>query len=298
MDKKENIKGDQQMKRAYEASSQLLRRRLAKERPEDLKILDGIKESDIIVVEGIYDHAQVNFNLANIPHSLISPRQLDQLEFSGDELIFINCPGDGFSDSGIEILQSFVLRGGMLITTDWALKHVLERVFPGFVEFNNRATPDDVVRVEILDGGENSFIHSVIDATDDPQWWLEGSSYPIRIINHEKVKILVNSREMKEKYGESPIIVSFKYGEGEIIHMTSHFYLQRTETRTVRHQASGSTYAMEKGFSPAEVSDLNLETIKTAEIESAYTSQAFMADLVTKQKKKVNIRKKETKKEK
>ncbi|MFX0091305.1 MAG: hypothetical protein ACFFBD_06030 [Candidatus Hodarchaeota archaeon] len=290
----QDTKGDPRMKKAYEASSRLLRERLAKERPEDLKLLDDIEEADIIVVEGQYDHAQVNFKLAGIPHKVISPPTVDSLEITSDQLLFINCPGSGIGDKGIKVIQHFVGGGGMLVTTDWALLHVLEKAFPGVVKYNQQPTRDDVVRVEILDGGEDSFIHNVIDKTDDPQWWLEGSSYPIQILDQEKVKVLVTSKEMEEKYGEAPILISFKVGEGEVIHMTSHFYLQRTETRTKRHAKSGESYAMEKGFTQEQAKAMNnLQDLSVAEVESAYTSQAFMADMVMKQKKRVQKRKEE-----
>lgn len=290
----QHIKGDERMKKAYEASTKLLRGRLAKERPEDLELLDDIKDSDIIVVAGQYDHAQINFKMAKIPHTIINPNDIDSIELSEDQILFINCPGSGISDIGIKMIQNFVKRGGMLVTTDWALVHILEVAFPDFLRYNQQPTTDDVVSVQILEGGEDSFIANVIDQTDEPMWWLEGSSYPIQILDKEKVQVLVTSQEMEEKYGEAPIVVSFKFGEGEVFHMTSHFYLQRTETRTKRHSESGMAYAMEKGFTKEEAEKMgsSFEKLSTAEVESAYTSQAFMTDMALKQKKRTIKRKK------
>jgi hypothetical protein len=111
------------------------------------------------------------------------------------------------------------------------LKHVLEPAFPGVVEFNQRQTADEVVRVEILDTAD-PFLNSLLGPNDDPQWWLEGSSYPIRILDENKVHVLVKSKDIQEKYGESPVFVTFDYEGGKIYHMISHFYLQRSETRT------------------------------------------------------------------
>ena len=47
-------------------------------------------------------------------------------------------------------LAKFVEEGGQLITTDWALKHVLEVAFPGTVKVGG-STGDEVVAVEIVD---------------------------------------------------------------------------------------------------------------------------------------------------
>lgn len=65
-----------------------------------------------------------------------------------------------------------------------------------------------------------------------PVWWLECSSYPIEIINKGKVKVLVRSNELKRKYQHDPVIIMFEWGKGVVYHMISHFYLQRSETRT------------------------------------------------------------------
>ncbi|MGY5852163.1 MAG: hypothetical protein RTU92_01195 [Candidatus Thorarchaeota archaeon] len=293
IDEGESVKGEKRMKDAYEASSKLLRMRLSKDRPEDLEVLERVKESDVIVVKGDYDHAQVNFEMAGIPHTVVSPEHISTMQLNRDQLLFINCPGH-LENQGISNVRGFVERGGMLVTTDWALETVLEEAFPGFVKRGGTDTEDDVVRVEIKDVGEDSFISSVIDNTDDPQWWLEGSSYPIHIVDKERVKVQVTSEEMKEKYGEAPIIISFRFGNGEVIHMTSHFYLQRTETRTERHATSAMAYAAEKGVMGSAAAEvLEDKDLSTAEVESAYTSQAFMTDMVARQRKRAEKRKEE-----
>ena len=65
-----------------------------------------------------------------------------------------------------------------------------------------------------------------------PVWWLEGSSYTIEVLDKEKVKILVRSDELKARYEHDAVIISFEWGKGIVYHMISHFYLQRSETRT------------------------------------------------------------------
>lgn len=63
-------------------------------------------------------------------------------------------------------------------------------------------------------------------------WWLESTSYPIQILDKKKVKLLVRSDELKRRYKHDGVIVSFEWGKGIVYHMISHFYLQRSETRT------------------------------------------------------------------
>ena len=71
-----------------------------------------------------------------------------------------------------------------------------------------------------------------------PVWWLESSSYPIEILDKKKVKVLVRSNELKKRYKHDPVIISFEYGKGVVYHMISHFYLQRSETRTQKQGES------------------------------------------------------------
>ena len=126
---------------------------------------------------------------------------------------------------------------------------------------------------------EDPFLSSLLGPSDDPQWWLEGSSYPIEILNREKVHVLVSSKEIATKYGESPVFVTFEVGQGKVYHMISHFYLQRSETRSSRHKSSAEVYLNEKGISAsmkAKYAAMGVDSASLADVESAFTSQAMM----------------------
>ena len=287
------FKGDPKMQKAYEVASKMNMKMIERENPEDLKYLKSVKESDIIIVTGSYDHGQVIFELSGIPYSLIGPNEVSSVELRDDQILYINCPGN-IEQRSLERIKSFVFSGGMLVTTDWALKNVLEQIYPNIVRYNNRATSDDVVRV-VFEKVNDTFLKGLLDPKDEPLWWLEGSSYPIEILDKEKVTVLVSSKEMKEKYGESPIVITFEVGEGKIYHMTSHFYLQRTETRSKRQKMGSASYAAQKGismddFTPQEVSAM--KDVNVAQAEAAYTSVRSVSNMVMEQKKRVAKRSK------
>ncbi|OLS16445.1 MAG: hypothetical protein HeimC3_53880 [Candidatus Heimdallarchaeota archaeon LC_3] len=287
------FKGDPNMQKAYQVASKINLEMIERESPEDLKHLKSVKESDIIILTGQYDHGQVIFELSGIPYSLISPNEISSIELRSDQILFVNCPGN-IEKRGLERIKSFVETGGMLVTTDWALKNVLEQIYPDIVKYNNQATSDDVVRV-VFEKVDDTFLKGLLDPKDEPLWWLEGSSYPIEILDEEKVTVLVSSKEMKEKYGESPIVITFEVGEGKIYHMTSHFYLQRTESRSQRQKMGGASYAAQKGmkmdsFTPQEVSAM--EDVNVAQTEAAYTSIRSVSNMVMEQKKRVAKRSK------
>jgi len=261
---------DTTMKQAYRVARELLRDRVRKSSPETLEILEQVRQADVIVVEGGYDRIQDVLEIAGMPFTLVSPERFEKSNLRPDQIVFVNCPGN-LSPKGLRNLEVFVREGGFLFTTDWALRNVLEHAFPGFVEFNDRPTGDEVVRIELMDR-EDPMLKTVLDSNDDPQWWLEASSYPIRVLDQQRVKVLIRSKEIEQRHGESPVLVTFDYGAGTVYHMISHFYLQRTETRTARHAKPSMTYAAEKGLDQAalfQVQELGAEELTTGQLESA-----------------------------
>ena len=286
------------MEKAYSASAKIMEKKMEKERPQDLEILKKVKESSIIIVAGSYDKIELVLDLIKVPYVLIEPHEFSQIGLNPDQILIINCPGT--ITEGLEKIRVFVKKGGFLFTTDWALLNILEKVFPEYVKYNQRPTGDDCVAVQVVDK-TNKFLEGLFNDNADPIWWLESSSYPIQIIDKNKVNVLVTSKEMQEKYGEAPIVITFNYGDGGmVLHMTSHYYLQRSELRTKRHKTSAKLYAMEEmGLSANEAEEMedDLEGLSLGEAESAYSTTQFISNVIVEQQKKVKLRKK-TKKEK
>ena len=275
------------MPNAYKVANEILKDRFEENNMSD--DYEKIINSDIVIVSGSYDHIQDVFRKLDLKFSLTNPNNFSQIPLNTDQIVFINCTGD-VDHLGIRKINKFVKDGGFVFTTDWALKHVIEPAFPGFIRYNNNTTADEVVRVEIL-APNDPFLLTLIDKNDDPQWWLERSSYPIKVINENDVEILVKSNEVKEKYGESAIFVTFQYGKGRVYHMISHFYLQRAENRTQRHTNSGSDYLYEK----LKMDDLKKnkydymidDDTNLGEVEAAFSSSALMNKVLWDKKKQM-----------
>lgn len=270
--------------RAYRAAAHMTREQLRRDAPERARALDAVEQSDVVVVTGQYDHVESVLSALEVPHMVVSVAELDRLRLRPEQLLIVNCPGQ-ISPVAVTRVRTFVEAGGSLFTTDWALKHVIEPAFPGVLAFRRTPTADDVVRIEVRDR-DNIYLQGVLDGRDDPQWWLEVSSYPISIVDRERVRVLIGSRELGKKYGASPVAVWFRWGEGDVFHMISHYYLQRTELRTARHKSKAGAYFAEKdmAMSPAmcaEWGDLDL-----AEVESAKPSAAFMSNVIIEKKRR------------
>ncbi len=97
------------------------------------------------------------------------------------------------------------------------------------------------------------------------------------------MQVLVRSKELEAKYGEAPIAVLFDYGKGEVFHMISHYYLQRTELRDGRHQVNASVYANEKGV---DVKGVVLCDLSAGDVESAASSARMMTNVIARNKRR------------
>ncbi len=121
---------------------------------EDVKVLETVGDNDIICVQGTYDHIHLVLEAIGIPFSHVQPDQLESMELKPEQTIYVNCPSSFPKKSALK-LETFVREGGQLITTDWALKHVLEVGFPGTVKYSGTSTGDEVVAIEIVDSEDD-----------------------------------------------------------------------------------------------------------------------------------------------
>ena len=285
------------MSTAYRVAQEMIKDKL-KDVDEDMAAeFEELGQSEVIVSKGVHDYIEQVFNGIGLKHNLINTQQFEKIDLDPDKIIFINCPGN-VTSKGLRNLVTFVEKGGFLFTTDWALRHVIEPGFPGYIKYNNRPTSDEVVRVDIL-AEEDPFLQSLIGPNDDPQWWLEGSSYPIEILNHKEVDILIKSKEIEKKYGESAVFVTFDYGKGKIYHMISHFYLQRAETRTARHAKSGAEYANEKlnmdQYRKEKYMNMGIDDANLSDVEAAYSSSSIMNKILWDKRKMAEMEREDEK---
>jgi len=280
-----NMTGEERRRRAYQVGGRHTRDTIAREDPHIHEVLEQVERSDIVVVRGQYDHVEWVLEALDLPHLAVDPHQLASLSLRPEQLLVVNCPGQ-VGATAVGMVRQFVAAGGSLFTTDWALRHVLEPAFPGVVAYNQRPTADAVVRVEAA-AHENPFLKGVMDGADDPIWWLEGSSYPIVVRDLARVKVLISSRELQERWGEAPVALTFRAGEGEVFHMISHYYLQRAETRTRRHRMPAAAYAAEKGVAWDPPTMACAADLTLGEVEAASSSARLFANVVGEKKRRM-----------
>ena len=184
-----------------------------------------------------------------IPHmyanekTIISPEEIPEYNLTQYDILFIGCPGENIPNPSLIKIKDYVdLHGGYLITTDWALRNIVENLFPGFIRWNEKKTSDAVVSCQIFEPNhpflegllseiqQDKWIKSKTELKrDEFRWWLETKSFPIQVLNSKAVHTLIVSWEIRDNWGEAPVLVYFDYGKngGRIIHMISHAHLQK-----------------------------------------------------------------------
>jgi len=227
-------KGDPRMQRANDLAALVLKWRLAREHPQDLAALRAGRREDVVVVRGFYDWAEDVLGALGVPHVVVAPERVKTLDLEPTQLVLVNCPG-AVGREGAERLRRFVLAGGHLVTTDWALVNIIEPAFPGYLRFTGRTGPEEVVAVRARAGDSALLRNLELDALEchrgspDPRWWIEEKSFLFEVASGDAAVLLATD-------GERAVAASFPYGDGRVVHLLSHFYLQRPETQAKRAQ--------------------------------------------------------------
>lgn len=81
-----------QMKKAYNASTKILKTRMAKGRSEDLRTLEQISDNEIIIVPGQYDRIEDVFDIIKIPYGLVDTHRFNDLKLRPTQTLIVNCP--------------------------------------------------------------------------------------------------------------------------------------------------------------------------------------------------------------
>jgi hypothetical protein len=183
-------------------------------------------------VERVLEHLQ-------IPHTLLRAQELKTAGINPNQEILVNCEGNVDKESQ-ERLRWFVNVGGYLMSTDWALTKAIDLCFPGYVrQFSGSSTGNDVVVVEEARPG-HPWTKGIFDDVHALKWWLEIQAFPITVAYPERCEVIVDSAEMRHRYGSSTMAVEFRWGLGRVQHSISHFFLQEEgmqQTNDVRQRA-------------------------------------------------------------
>jgi hypothetical protein len=279
------------MDQAYRIAGRAVRERIRTERPDDARALDGVSAAEIAVVTGEYDHIERVLSATAMPFTRVAPRDAAALDWQRLQVLLVSCPGN-LPPAVRERVAPWVRRGGYLLTTDWALKHLVEPSFPGTVRHNGVQTADAVVRIAGGESVDDPLISGFLESGREPLWWLESASYPIEVLDPARVRVLVRSGEVGRSWGADPVVVTFEEGHGTVVHMLSHLYLQRSDVRTARDAQPAAAYMAEAGYAPEAVAycAAAAPTMRASELVSAASTTRLLSDVVARQMRRARGR--------
>lgn len=217
--------------RAYRFAGAAVRARYLDQRPGTHRALERLRASDVAVYAGSFDRVQELLSALGIPFTL-DPKSLDA------QIVFVNCASQ-YDARLLARLAAHVRAGARLVTSDWALSRILQVHFPGTVAAGKGRSGDEVVAVE--PSAQSLWADVVVPGTD-PQWWLEGSSEPLHVLDDALVRVEARSHELLSKYGDPAVAVSFPWGDGDVFHVVSHFRVKRTRRHARRHAEPGEAF--------------------------------------------------------
>ncbi len=182
-------------------------------------------DDSVVVLKGQWDNSAKTLEKFQIPHIKIAGGKLESMPLDRTRVIIVDCAGK-LPRSAFQKLKDFVLRGGYLLSTDWALDNFTGPIFTDqrgreFIQWNKAVNRRDMVDATVFDTDPVLFNRAVTNA----YWKLDTDSHLIRVVNREAVRVLATSSQLRADDPDRAgiLAVMFPYGRGYVMHMTGHF---------------------------------------------------------------------------
>src|SRR5262249_30361593 len=184
---------------------------------------ERLRQAEVVVVTGSADHMEQVLRRAQVKFAVVDPEDLPQLPLHGQQVLMVNCTGE-MSAAARERVRRFVTAGGFLYTTDHAVHYLLELAFPGYVRWNHKTSSQEIFPMEV--GQTDRGLLKKLHTGGHPRWQLAGGGYLFDIVDPKNVEVLMTSRAVAARYGAPVLGVRFRVGDGQVIHVTGHFFTQ------------------------------------------------------------------------
>jgi HEAT repeat protein len=185
---------------------------------------------DVVVLESRGDRIQEIFERLGIVHRMTISNRIKQDGLDPSGVFVSNCTGE-MEVEDLERLDWFVKVGGYLCGSCWAVTETIAKIEPGVVA---KVATRDQVMDNVLSTScapDSPYTKGVFGKHVVPIYRLEGA-HLIRVLQPERVEMLVDSVECAEKWGGGNLACWFTSGHGTILDSANHFNLQGFEYAT------------------------------------------------------------------
>jgi len=185
--------------------------------------LHAVEKAEVVIVTGSADHMEQVMRRAGVNFALVAPEDLPNLPLRWQQILMVNCTGQ-MSPKAQERVRRFVNAGGLLYTTDHAVHYLIESIFPGTIRFNNKSTAEEIFPMQTE--GDRGLVAKIGAQGHEPRWQLAGGGMLFDVVD-PRVEVLMRSSAVAARYHESGVLgVRFRVGDGQVVHVTGHFYTQ------------------------------------------------------------------------
>jgi hypothetical protein len=177
-------------------------------------------QESVVCVKGRWDDSSKTLDKFQIPHMKVGSGKLASTNLANTRVVIVDCAGS-INNAGKQKLRDFVMRGGYLLSTDWALDGFLTSTWPKSISWNKGTNRRDIVDATAFDTDPVLFKHAVTNA----YWKLDQDSHLIHVEPGANVRILAISRQLVQDDPDRAgiLAVVFPFGRGFVMHMTGHF---------------------------------------------------------------------------
>jgi hypothetical protein len=189
-----------------------------------LLAVTDVSHASVVVVRGSADHMENVLTQAKVKFVAVDPAELPELSLNAKQVLMVNCTGD-MSDKARERVRRFVAAGGFLYTTDHAVKQLIEPLFPNTIAFAG-STNEQVFPVRVKGTDEDRGLLNSLGGNAKELWQTAGGGYTFKVVDPKRVTVLMESPEMAKAFGSGLVAARFRYEDGQVIHVTGHFFTQ------------------------------------------------------------------------
>jgi hypothetical protein len=200
-----------------------------------------VAQAKVVIVRGSADAMEQVLKRAKVEFVLVTPEEVADLPLHSKQVVMVNCTGTMSAEARAR-LKRFVTAGGFLYTTDHAVKHVIEEVFPNTIAFTGRSSAQEVFPVKLSGSPEDRGLLSALGGNAKEVWQFAGGGMPVKVLDEKRVKVLMSSEEAAKKYGSGVVAVHFRWEDGQVIHVTGHFFTQPGQTPEQISQSGARTF--------------------------------------------------------
>jgi HEAT repeat protein len=210
--------------------------------PTDTGVYEGL---DVIVLQSRGDHIEQLLSRLSIVHRLTRSGQVPSSGVHPFAVFVSNCTGQ-IAPKDVGQLRWFVLTGGYLFCSCWALSYTIEPVLPGAVRRLPQTSEilDNVIAEECPT--ESPYLDGVFPEEHVRPIYVLYGAHLIEVLDPERVEVLIDSPDCADRWGEGNLACWFTAGHGVILDSANHFDLQGLErAEGVKTADDRMAYAMD-----------------------------------------------------